>query len=32
MSFTIFFIIVSVITWLFIAAVLYMTTPKTHKK
>jgi hypothetical protein len=32
MSFTNFFIIVSVFVWLFAAVVLILTTPKPHKK
>jgi hypothetical protein len=32
MSYTVFFIIVSVIVWLFVAAVLILTSPKPHKK
>ena len=32
MSLTVFFIIVSVVVWLFIAYVLILTTPKPHKK
>jgi hypothetical protein len=32
MSFTVFFIIVSVVVWLFVAAVLVLTAPKQHKK
>ena len=32
MSFTVFFIIVSVVVWLFVGAVLLLTAPKPHKK
>jgi hypothetical protein len=32
MSFTVFFIILSVLVWLFAAAVLVLTAPKPHKK
>ena len=32
MSFTVFFIIISVVVWLFVGIVLALSTPKTHKK
>ena len=32
MSFTVFFIIVSIFVWLFAAVVLVLTTQKPHKK
>jgi hypothetical protein len=32
MSLSVFFIIVSVAVWLFVGAVLLLTTPKSHKR
>jgi len=32
MSFTVFFIIISIVVWLFVAAMLVLTAPKPHKK